>query len=187
MLNIVTWILILLSIYELNQNRWLESNTQFDGLVQERRISIAHALELRPSWTNSSKWWLRVVGKHINMFNRSSVFSLLSLTNWNVALSNYHQTFNISCTKFQNLNFLVSFWSCLCLIRWSQLFSREWRCSCSSADRILFLNFPIRMIFLYKDISEQMIGHYWRINEQLPSSMPYLMSVWYLKFLHCWY
>ena len=30
---------------------------------------------------------------------------------------------------------LVSSCSCLCLIQWSQLLSREWRCSWSSADR----------------------------------------------------
>ena len=30
---------------------------------------------------------------------------------------------------------LVSFCSCLCAIYWSQVFSREWRCSWSSADR----------------------------------------------------
>ena len=31
--------------------------------------------------------------------------------------------------------FLVSSCSCLCPIHWSQVFSREWRCSWSSADR----------------------------------------------------
>ena len=31
--------------------------------------------------------------------------------------------------------FLVSSCSCLCLIHWSQVLSREWRCSWSSADR----------------------------------------------------
>ena len=31
---------------------------------------------------------------------------------------------------------LASFCSCLCPIQWSQVFSREWRCSWSSADRL---------------------------------------------------
>ena len=31
--------------------------------------------------------------------------------------------------------FLISCYSCLCLIHWSQMLSREWRCSWSSADR----------------------------------------------------
>ena len=31
--------------------------------------------------------------------------------------------------------FLVSSCSCLCPIHWSQVFSRDWRCSCSNADR----------------------------------------------------
>ena len=31
--------------------------------------------------------------------------------------------------------FLVSSWSCPCPIHWSQVFSREWGCSWSSADR----------------------------------------------------
>ena len=33
------------------------SNPQIDGLVQERRNSIANALELRLSCTKPSKWW----------------------------------------------------------------------------------------------------------------------------------
>ena len=31
--------------------------------------------------------------------------------------------------------FLISSCSCLCLVHWSQVLSREWRCSWSSADR----------------------------------------------------
>ena len=31
--------------------------------------------------------------------------------------------------------FLISSYSCLCSIHWSQVLSREWRCSWSSADR----------------------------------------------------
>ena len=31
--------------------------------------------------------------------------------------------------------FLISSYSCICAIYWSQVFSREWRCSWSSADR----------------------------------------------------
>ena len=35
---------------------------QMVGLVQERRNYIAHALELRPSCTNPSRWWYRLPG-----------------------------------------------------------------------------------------------------------------------------
>ena len=35
----------------------------------------------------------------------------------------------------QTLMFLISSGSCLCSIQWSQVLSREWRCSWSSADR----------------------------------------------------
>ena len=42
---------------------------------------------------------------------------------------------NTSHTKSQNLMFLISFCSCLCTIHWSQVLSRKWRCSWSSANR----------------------------------------------------
>ena len=45
----------------------------------------------------------------------------------------YHQISNISHTKSQNFN--VSSCSCLCPIYWSQVLSREWRCSWNSANR----------------------------------------------------
>ena len=44
----------------------------------------------------------------------------------------YHQTSNISHTKI--LMFLTSSCTCLCTIYWSQVLSREWRGSYSSAD-----------------------------------------------------
>ena len=44
----------------------------------------------------------------------------------------YCQTCNISGTKSQNL-FLVLLGSCLCPIHWSEVLSREWRCSWSSS------------------------------------------------------
>ena len=47
----------------------------------------------------------------------------------------YHQTSSIRCTKSQNKMFLVLSCICLCPIHWSQVLSREWRCSWSSADR----------------------------------------------------
>ena len=47
----------------------------------------------------------------------------------------YCKVSNIWHTKSGNLMFLVSFCSCLYSIRWSQVLSREWRCSWSSADR----------------------------------------------------
>ena len=48
----------------------------------------------------------------------------------------YCQSSNIRLTKAQTLYmFLISFCSCLCRIHWSQVLSREWRCSWSSAAR----------------------------------------------------
>ena len=47
----------------------------------------------------------------------------------------YSKISNTRCKKLQNLMILVSFCSCLCPIHWSQLLSREWRCSWTSADR----------------------------------------------------
>ena len=47
----------------------------------------------------------------------------------------YRQISNISRTKSQNLMFFISFCSGLCAIYWSQVLSREWRCSWCSADR----------------------------------------------------
>ena len=49
--------------------------------------------------------------------------------------SAYRKFSNISRTKSQNLNVLVSSCSCLCPIYWSQVLSGEWRCSWRSADR----------------------------------------------------
>ena len=45
----------------------------------------------------------------------------------------YRKTYDIRCTKTSI--FLVSPCSCLYPIHWSQAWSREWRCSWSSADR----------------------------------------------------
>ena len=47
----------------------------------------------------------------------------------------YRKVSNISSTKSQTSMILVSPCSCLCPIHWSQVFSREWRCSWSSTDR----------------------------------------------------
>ena len=47
----------------------------------------------------------------------------------------YRQTYNTSSTKSQTYIFFVSSNSWLCPIHWSQVLNREWRCSCSSADR----------------------------------------------------
>ena len=47
----------------------------------------------------------------------------------------YHQTSNMRQTMSQNKMFLISSCSCLCLIHGSQVLSREWRCSWSSANR----------------------------------------------------
>ena len=47
----------------------------------------------------------------------------------------YRKVSNIRRTKSQNLKLLVSSWSSLYPIRWSQVLSWEWRCSWSSADR----------------------------------------------------
>ena len=47
----------------------------------------------------------------------------------------YRKISNIRRNKSLNIIFLVSFCSCLCPIQLSQVLSREWRCSCSSADR----------------------------------------------------
>ena len=48
----------------------------------------------------------------------------------------YRKISNISGTKISKLwMFFTSSCSCLCPIQWSQVLSREWRCSWSSADR----------------------------------------------------
>ena len=54
-----------------------------------------------------------------------------------VVKTDYRKTCNISRTKSKNLNVsrLVSSCSCLRPIHWSQVSSREWRCSRSSVDR----------------------------------------------------
>ena len=47
----------------------------------------------------------------------------------------YREVSNISRTKSQHLKILVLSFGCLWRIPWSQMLSREWRCSWSSADR----------------------------------------------------
>ena len=54
---------------------------------------------------------------------------------WNYCHSakmTYRKISNIRRAKSPNLMFLVSSCSCLCPIQWSQVLSREWRCSWSS-------------------------------------------------------
>ena len=51
-------------------------------------------------------------------------------------LPDYRQLSNIRRTKSPNLHiFLVLSCSCLCPIHWSQVLSREWRCSWNSAEK----------------------------------------------------
>ena len=47
----------------------------------------------------------------------------------------YRQVSNIRRTKSQTWKILVPSCGCLCRIPWSQMLSREWRCSWSSAGR----------------------------------------------------
>ena len=48
----------------------------------------------------------------------------------------YRQIANIRQTNFKTkIFFVVSFYRCLCAIKLSQVFSREWRCSWSSANK----------------------------------------------------
>ena len=76
----------------------------------------------------------------------------------------YRQISNISHTKSQTLMFLVSSCSCLCPIYWSQVLSREWRCSWSSADR-------------------RCSNFIWVINTLLPSWVLLILEVsWYMAF-----
>ena len=46
-----------------------------------------------------------------------------------------HQTYHWRGTKLKNLNVSRLVLQLFCPNHWSQVFSREWRCSCSSADR----------------------------------------------------
>ena len=56
--------------------------------------------------------------------------------------------------------FPISSWSCLCSIHWSQVLSREWRCSWSSADR-------------------RCSNYVWVINNFIALTMVYLkLEVW---------
>ena len=52
-----------------------------------------------------------------------------------IPVMGYRKVSNIRRTKSPNLNVLVSSCSCFCPIQWSQVLSRERRCSWSSADR----------------------------------------------------
>ena len=53
----------------------------------------------------------------------------------NIAVYTYRQISYLRCTQSQNLNVSRSACSCFCALYWSQVSSREWRCSWSSADR----------------------------------------------------
>ena len=65
------------------------------------------------------------------------------LTNWGVCCKylgeNYRRISNIRYAPNQKIKmFFVPSCSCFCPIHWSQLLSREWRCSWSSAVRLCF-------------------------------------------------
>ena len=65
------------------------------------------------------------------------LISLLHDTHPDITLPYYLQISNIICTKSPTLNVSCLFLQyCLCLIHWSQVLSREWWCSWSSADRL---------------------------------------------------
>ena len=90
-----------------------------DGLVKDCSNSIANALELLHSCTR------------LSMCRNSTCHTT------QLPIIYYCKASNIRCTKPQNINDsrLVSCRSCLCPIHWSQMLSREQRCSWSSADR----------------------------------------------------
>ena len=60
---------------------------------------------------------------------------------WNIVTSVeghcniYHETSNICAPNLNTKLFLVSSCSCICLIHWIRVLSREWRCSWSAANR----------------------------------------------------
>ena len=62
-----------------------------------------------------------------------SLFSVLA--SLLLCYKQYCKISNIRITKSQNLIVSLSSCSCLCPIQWSQVLSREWKCSWSSADR----------------------------------------------------
>ena len=65
--------------------------------------------------------------------------------------------------------FLVSSCSCLCSIHWSQVLSREWRCSWSSADRRCWAN-------------RRCSNYIWAINNFNPTKVWLMLEVlWYIN------
>ena len=79
-----------------------------------------------------SCWWVKRP-------DISSVRPRCAVSFWNSNcvgfIISYRQVSNIRRTKSQQLKFLVLSCGCLCRIPWSQILSREWRCSWGSADR----------------------------------------------------
>ena len=94
-------------------------------------------LALNDSWSVSLVWWRRsfswlLLRLFMLCIYILSVFWLLSSL---TVLIYYRKVSNIRRTKIKTYMILVSTCSCLCPSHWSQVLSREWRCSWSSADR----------------------------------------------------
>ena len=84
---------------------------------------------------------------------------------WNTSHNNIEnqdqrQISNTNCTKSQNFNFSrPAFCDCLCPVPWSQVLSREWRCSWRSADR-------------------RCSNYIWVISIWLPIKVRFILEVW---------
>ena len=74
---------------------------------------------------------------YIEAANRCTNFRRLAANLWGQfrVKSEYRQVSNIRRTKSQHLKYSLLSCDFLCQIPWSQMLSREWRCSWSSANR----------------------------------------------------
>ena len=105
---------------------WTSGKWQFLDMLSPRDLSCYWYSGMVP-------FWPRVKAQQLSQC--WSVY-ICDITQLIINSAKYCQISKISCTKSQTLNVspLVLQFS-KCPFQWSQVISREWRCSCSNADR----------------------------------------------------
>ena len=97
-------------------------------------------LSTRPFQGSDNSWRTHATAADAMMPSLPQSISSFRLIHWplwdmNTILKMYRQVSIISAPNPNTSKILVLSCGCLCRIPWSQLLSREWRCSWSSADR----------------------------------------------------
>ena len=127
--------------YEYNHRCWYWVLTAKTGSVPRIKLTyrIPKLTEVvprsQPNAPQRTVWKIHLDFQYHIFRCRSAILAVSKLCCHVASYDIYRQISNMRHKKSQTLNVLVSPCSCLCPVHYSQVLSRGWRCSWSSADR----------------------------------------------------